>query len=88
MTVSFHLDGQEEITLLTSLLTQLQKAGVKFQVIYPDKQTIKDDKAEVKVETPVVKSPRLSDELHGIINLPEGFDYKSFLSEAVLSKHG
>ena len=78
MTASFQLHNAEEINLLSSLLLQLKKAGIHIQVIHPDTAA----KHQKKINSGI------TERLYGIVKLPLDFDYKSFLANELLTKHG
>lgn len=79
MTVSFQLNTPEELSLITSMLLQLKQSGIPIQVIEPN--------LSIKKGQPR-SSKGIAKRLHGIIKLPTDFDYKSFIADELLAKHG
>lgn len=78
MTVSFQVHNTEELNLITSMLLQLKQSGVSIQVVQPD----------VPVKHQVEKYAGITERLYGIVKLPANFDYKSFIANELLTKHG
>jgi hypothetical protein len=78
MTVTFEVHDAEEMKLIANLLSQLDKLGVPVHVVKP-KTTAK------KAKRP---EPGIAKKLHSIVKLPEGFDYKIFIADEILSRHG
>ena len=82
MTVIIQLNKSEDLKLLKPLLAMFQEAGVSVQVL--PEVAAKDDKPATLSKK---KLSKLSDKLHGVLQLPAGFDYKNLLSEALLQKY-
>lgn len=77
MTVTIQLNNTEDLKLLEPLLRLFRESGVHVHV-----------SSEVKPENGNPTPPGdLTNKLHGIISLPAGFDYKSFLADDLLKKH-
>jgi hypothetical protein len=78
MTVTIQFNTPEDFKLVEPLLRLFKEYGVRVQVAT-------DLPSEKKTQG---KKPTDPDKkLHGIIRLPEGFDYKSFMANELLEKH-
>ncbi len=78
MTISFQIHNTEEMNLIASLLLQLKQSGVAINIVSPDFP----QRPKKAINTGISKR------LHGVIQLPVNFDYKSFMATELLSKHG
>jgi hypothetical protein len=78
MTVTIQFNSPEDFKLVEPLLRLFKEHGVRVQVA--------DDlpSAAKKLEN---KPKRKGKKLHGIVRLPDDFDYKAFMASELLSKH-
>lgn len=82
MTITIQLNKEEELKLLKPLLAMLREADVSIQVL-PERSF-----KAASLDTQSNKSSgKISDKLHGILQLPAGFDYKAIIAEELQQKH-
>ncbi len=78
MTVTIQINTPEDFKLMEPLLRLIREQGGAIQV---------STDSLAKSENPVKKSKGLAERLHGIVNLPNSFDYKTFMAAELLKKH-
>lgn len=78
MTVTIQFNTPEDIKLVEPLLRLFKEHGVRVQVAANLSSAAKK---------PVNKPKEAIRKLHGIVRLPEDFDYKAFMASELLSKH-
>ena len=80
MTITIKLTTADELQLIQPLMEWLNQSGIKIKTAVRTKK-----RKEEKIKTPVDMS--VLDRLRGSIILPDDFDYKKDLYEAVNEKH-
>ena len=83
MTISIQLQATDDLKMLEPLLQMLRQFEVNVE--------IKPGPTRARRKKPV-RSDRsttdLIERLHGVVRLPEGFDYKSAIATKILDKYG
>lgn len=78
MTVTIQFNSPEDFKLVEPLLRLFKEYGVRVQVAADLPSAAKK---------PENKPNEAGRKLHGIVRLPEDFDYKAFMASELLSKH-
>jgi hypothetical protein len=79
MTITIQINTAEDVKALESLLPIFKKHGVTVHLM--------DGTSPSTGKTPKMRLEAFR-KLHGIIDLPENFDYKAFISDELMKKHG
>ena len=82
MTITIQLNKEEELKLLKPLLAMLREADVSIQVL-PEHSA---KTASLGAQSNKA-SGKISDKLHGILQLPADFDYKAIIADGLQQKH-
>ena len=83
MTISIQLQTSDDLKLVEPLLEMLRKFEMNVSITSDLMPT--DKKKSSNTNRP---EPSIIEQLHGVIQLPEDFDYKSALASELLQKHG
>jgi len=78
MTVTIQFNTPEDFKLVEPLLRLFKEHGVRVQVAADLPSAAKKSERKAK---------GTSRNLHGIVQLPNDFDYKAFMASELLSKH-
>ena len=81
MAITIQFTLADDLTLMESLLRLFREAGVQVQVVA--QQAPRSSKPRQRKPN----GGRLAEQLHGVVKLPTGFDYKSAMAEDLLKKH-
>jgi hypothetical protein len=83
MVVTIHFQTAEDLKWIEPLMQLLRQSNVKV-----------DFKGSTSLKRPLTKAPTrkqnntpITEQLQGIISLPEGFDYKEFMGDELLKKY-
>jgi hypothetical protein len=79
MTITIQINTAEDVKALESLMPIFKKHGVTVHLM--------DNTFPSTGKTPNMRLEAFR-KLHGIIDLPENFDYKAFISDELMKKHG
>ena len=79
ITITIQINTAEDVKALESLLPIFKKHGVTVHLM--------DSTSPSTGKTPDMRLEALH-KLHGIIDLPENFDYKSFIADELMKKNG
>lgn len=83
MVVTIHFQTAEDLKWIEPLVQLLKQSNVKmdFKGNAPTKRATV--KAPIKKQSPTP----ITEQLQGVISLPEGFDYKEFMGDELLKKY-
>ena len=80
MTITIKLNTPDELRLLQPMMQLLQQSGVSIRVPQqPKKEKRKEKSIEEKLS--------IVERLHGVIKVPDDFDFDKELLEAISKKH-
>ncbi len=82
MAVTIQFTLSDDLKIMESLLSLFREAGVQVQVVAAQKPRNRKP-APRRKQT----GGNLAEQLHGVLKLPAGFDYKSMLADDLLKKH-
>lgn len=83
MVVTIRFQTPEDFKWIGPLMELLKQSNVKvdFKGGAPTKRDSTKGASKKQAATPI------TEQLQGVINLPEGFDYKTFMSDELLQKY-
>lgn len=83
MVVTIHFQTAEDLKWIEPLMKLLRQSDVKvdFKGSAPTKPVVAKAPLKKQNSTPI------TEQLQGVISLPEGFDYKEFLGDELLKKY-
>jgi hypothetical protein len=83
MVVTIQLQNAEDLQWIEPLMQLLKKANVKVK--FKGSSNVKRVGAKPSVKKQATTP--ITEQLQGIISLPNGFDYKAFMADELLKKH-
>jgi hypothetical protein len=83
MVVTIHFQTAEDLKWIEPLMQLLRQSSIRVEF----KGSTPAKRSAVKAPAQKPNSTPITEQLQGVIKLPEGFDYKEFMGEELLKKY-